>query len=429
MVKDFKRAEKNIWSIVKDEEIRQAEGLELIPSENYASQEVLKALGTVFTNKYSEGYPGKRYYGGQENTDLIENICIQKAEKLFKCDHANVQPYSGSPANLAVYSAWANPGDTILSMNLSHGGHLTHGSPLTFSSKIYKFIHYGIKNLETGEIDYDEMEELALKYKPKIIVAGYSSYPRELDYEKISKIANKIGAVAMADIAHIAGLVAAGVLKNPFAYGFHVCTSTTHKTLRGPRGGLILSKGVVSNPLSIVEKKIENLPTLIDRAVFPGIQGGPHMNVILAKAIAFEEASSSDFKEYSNQIIKNSKYLADKLMEKGFKIITNGTDNHIILIDMIKSFNISGGNAEKIFDSIGLTTNKNVIPNDTRKPFDPSGIRIGTPAVTTRGMKEKDMEIISQWMFDSITHSDNEVYLKKLRLEVVNYCKKFPIPK
>lgn len=419
---------KDLKDIASKEKRRQLEGLELIPSENYVSKDVLDALGTVFTNKYSEGYPGKRYYGGQEYTDEIEEICIEQAKKLFRCDHANVQPYSGSPANLAVYSAWAEPGETILTMELSHGGHLTHGSPLTFASKIYNFIHYNIKNIETGEIDYDQMRDLALTHKPKIILAGFSSYPRELDYQKISDIANEIGAVAMADIAHIAGLVAGGILKNPFDHGFHVCTSTTHKTLRGPRGGLILSKGVVSNPLRKVEKSIENLPTLIDRAVFPGLQGGPHMNVIYAKTIAFEEALKPEFKEYARQIVLNSKHLAKKLMEKGFKLITNGTDNHMVVIDMVKSFGISGGETEKILENLGLNVNKNVIPNDLRKPFDPSGIRLGTPAITTRGMVEKDMEIIADWIFKAVENQENEVELKKLREEIADYCKGFPLP-
>ena len=416
-----------LLDLTKKEERRQLEGLELIPSENYVSKNVLKALGTVFTNKYSEGYPGKRYYGGQEFTDEIENMCIDSAKKLFNCDHANVQAYSGAPANLAVYSAWAEPGDTILSMELSHGGHLTHGSPLTFSSKIYKFIHYGIKNLETGEIDYGKMRELALTHKPKIIVAGFSSYPRELDYKKISDIAKEVGALAVADIAHLAGLVAGGVLNNPFDFGFQVCTATTHKTLRGPRGGLILSKGIVSNPLKNIEKKIENIPTLIDRAVFPGLQGGPHMNIILAKAVAFEEAQQPEFKRYAKQVLLNSKRLAKNLKERGFKLITNGTDNHIILIDMVSSFNISGSETEKIFDYLGLSVNKNLIPNDTRSPFDPSGIRLGTPAATTRGMVEKDMDLISDWVYKAILNKNNQKLLNNLKKEISKYCKGFPI--
>ncbi len=423
----YNKSINDLFELSEKELKRQTEGIELIPSENYVSKNVLKALGTVFTNKYSEGYPGKRYYGGQIYTNEVERICIEKAVKLFGCDHANVQPYSGAPANIAVYSAWAKPGDTILSMELSHGGHLTHGSPLTFASKIYNFIHYGIKDIETGEIDYDQMKELALKHKPKIIVAGFSSYPRELDYKKIADIAKEVGALAMADIAHLAGLVAGGVLNNPFDFGFQVCTATTHKTLRGPRGGLILSKGNVLNPLKNVEHTLENIPTLIDRAVFPGLQGGPHMNVILAKAVAFEEASQPEFKDYANQVLVNSKYLAHKLMDKGFKLITNGTDNHLMVIDTISSFNLSGGEVEKIFESIGLNVNKNLIPNDTRTPFDPSGIRLGTPAATTRGMKEKDMDLISDWTLKAIENRNNESYLINLKKEVVEYCKTFPI--
>lgn len=418
----------SIKNLIEDENKRQQEGLELIPSENYVSKNVLTALATVFTNKYSEGYPGKRYYGGQTNTDKVESLAIDLAKQLFNCDHANVQPYSGAPANLAAYFAWANPGDCILGMELSHGGHLTHGDPRTAASKVFNFIRYGIKNIETGEIDYDQLRDLAHKHNPKIILAGFSSYPRELDYKKISDIAREVGAVAMADIAHLAGLIAGGVLANPFDYGFQVCTSTTHKTLRGPRGGLILSKGKVSNPLRVPEKTIENLPTLIDRSVFPGLQGGPHMNVVLAKAVAFSEALQPEFKEYASQTVKNSKHLAIGLMSKGFKLITNGTDNHLMLIDMIASFGVSGGEAESVYDSIGLTLNKNVIPNDPRKPFDPSGIRLGTPAITTRGMKEVDMENIANWMYLAIQHKSDEIYLNKIREEIKIYCKNFPLP-
>jgi len=420
--------QKILNEITAEEVKRQHEGIELIPSENYVSKNVLSALATVFTNKYSEGYPSKRYYGGQVNTDKIETIAIECAKELFNCDHANVQPYSGATANLAAFSAWADPGDCILGMNLSHGGHLTHGDPRTLPSKIYNFVRYGMKDIETGEIDYEQLRDLALKNKPKIILAGFSSYPRELDYKKISDIANEIGAVAMMDIAHIAGLIAGKVLKNPFDYGFHVCTSTTHKTLRGPRGGLILSKGVVSNPLKAPEKTIQNLPTLLDRSVFPGVQGGPHMNVVLAKAVSFIEALRPEFQTYAKQVVANAKCLADELMKKGFRLITNGTDNHMMLIDMVASFSISGGEAEKIFDSLGLTLNKNVIPDDTRKPFDPSGIRLGTPAVTTRGMKETDMIYIAQWMLDGIQHRTDEKFLQSLRKEIVEYCLKFPLP-
>lgn len=420
--------ESNLANLIEAEQTRQKNGIELIPSENYVSKAVLEALGTVFTNKYSEGYPGKRYYGGQINTDQVETIAIDRAKKLFGCDHANVQPYSGAPANLAAYFAWLEPGDTVLGMELSHGGHLTHGDPRTAAAKVFNFIRYGMGNLETGAIDYDQMRALALKHRPKIVLAGYSAYPRELDYEKIVSIANEINAVAMMDVAHIAGLIAGKAVKNPFDYGFHMLTSTTHKTLRGPRGGLILTNGIVSNPLKPVEKKIENLPTLVDRMVFPGTQGGPHMNVILAKAVAFGEAMQPEFKEYSQQILKNAKRLAKQLMAKGFKLITNGTDNHLMLVDVMSSFKISGGQAEETLDKIHLTLNKNMIPNDTRKPYDPSGIRLGTPAVTTRGMKEEHMDIIAGWIHQAITHCNDDTFLNKLGKEVEEVCKKFPLP-
>lgn len=410
------------------EELRQRSGLELIPSENYVSRAVLEALGTIFTNKYSEGYPGKRYYGGQINTDAIETMAIDSVKKLFDSDHANVQPLSGAPANLATYFAWMEPGDTIIGMELSHGGHLTHGDPRTAAAKVFNFLRYGIKDMETGEIDYEGLYDLAKKNKPKIILAGFSAYPRELDYQKFVDIAHEVGAVAMMDMAHIAGLIAGKALKNPFDYGFHICTATTHKTLRGPRGGLILSMGTVSNPLKKVEKTIDNLPTLIDRSVFPGTQGGPHMNDIFAKAVAFEEASMPEFKKYAKQVINNAARLANQLMAKGFKLVTNGTDNHMMLVDMISSFNVSGGVAEKTYDKIGLTLNKNMIPNDTRKPFDPSGIRLGTPAMTTRGIKEKDMDQIAGWMHKAIVHHKDEKYLGKLKKEVSSFCKDFPLP-
>lgn len=424
----LKSFDPELYALTKAEEKRQREGIELIPSENYVSRAVLEALGTVFTNKYSEGYPGKRYYGGQINTDQIENIAIDRAKQLFNCDHANVQPYSGAPANLAAYFAWMDIGDTILGMDLSHGGHLTHGDPRTAAAKVFNFIRYKIKDIETGELDYDEMRRLAKKHRPKIILAGFSAYPREFDYEKMADIASEVGAVAMADIAHIAGLIAAKALKNPFDYGFQLVTTTTHKTLRGPRGGMILTKGIVSNPLKPVDRKIENLPTLIDRMVFPGTQGGPHMNVILAKAVAFKEAQQPEFKKYARQILKNAKRLGDELMKKGFKLITNGTDNHMLLVDVMTSFNISGKVAEKTLDNIHLTLNKNMIPDDPRKPFDPSGIRLGTPALTTRGMKEKDMELIADWMHKAITHHEDEQYLTKLGREVKAFCKLFPLP-
>ena len=414
--------DKQIEELIKTEKKRQTDGLELIPSENYVSSDVLQALGSVFTNKYSEGYPGRRYYGGQENTDQVEQLAIDRAKKLFKADHANVQPHSGAQANEAVYYAWCEPGDTILAMDLAHGGHLTHGAPVTRSAREYNFIRYGIKNIDTGEIDYEEIRQLALKHKPKIILAGFSAYPRELDYEKFAEIGNEVGAMLMADMSHIAGLIVSGVAKNPFDYGFHVITTTTHKTLRGPRGGLILSRGIVGNPLKKPEKTLENLPTLIDRAVFPGTQGGPHMHTIAAKAVAFGEALQPEFKDYVEQIVKNAKRLAEELQKRGFKLVTGGTSNHLILADIHSSFGIDGKEAEIAMDKIDLTLNANAIPDDPLPRFRPSGIRLGTPAVTTRGAKEDDMEKIAEWMRRSIDNRDNDDELAELRKEVVEFC-------
>lgn len=414
--------DKQIEELIKAEKKRQTDGLELIPSENYVSSDVLQALGSVFTNKYSEGYPGRRYYGGQENTDQVEQLAIDRAKKLFKADHANVQPHSGAQANEAVYYAWCEPGDTILAMDLAHGGHLTHGAPVTRSAREYNFIRYGIKNIDTGEIDYEEIHQLALKHKPKIILAGFSAYPRELDYEKFAEIGNEVGAMLMADMSHIAGLIVSGVVKNPFDYGFHVITTTTHKTLRGPRGGLILSRGIVGNPLKKPEKTLENLPTLIDRAVFPGTQGGPHMHTIAAKTVAFGEALQPEFKDYAEQIVKNAKKLAEELQKRGFKLVTGGTSNHLILADIHSSFGIDGKEAEIAMDKIGLTLNANAIPDDPLTRFRPSGIRLGTPAITTRGAKEDDMEKIAEWMKRSIDNRDNDDELAELRKEVVEFC-------
>jgi glycine hydroxymethyltransferase len=420
--------DQEVKKLIAAEEKRQREGLELIPSENYVSREVLNAMGSIFTNKYSEGFPGRRYYGGQINTDQVEQLAIDRAKALFGADHANVQSHSGAPANEAVYHAWCEPGETIMGMELSHGGHLTHGRPGTISAKLFNFVRYGIKDIETGEIDYDEMLAVAKKAKPKIILAGFSSYPRELDYAKFAAIGQEVGAVLMADMAHIAGLIAGKALKNPFDFGFHIITTTTHKTLRGPRGAMILSQGTVSNPLRAVEKTIENLPTLIDRTVFPGLQGGPHMHIIAAKAVAFHEAAQPDFQDYSRQILKNSKRLADELMKRGFKLITNGTDNHLVLADVHASFGIDGGEAETVLDKIGLTLNKNVIPDDPLPPFKPSGIRLGTPAITTRGMKEADMEKIADWMSQAIKHRNDDKTLNKLSNQVKEFSRKFPLP-
>lgn len=420
--------DKAVAKLIRDEETRQRDGLELIPSENYVSRSVLTAMGSIFTNKYSEGYPGKRYYGGQVNTDAVEQLAIDRAKKLFKSDHANVQPHSGAPANEAVYHAWLEPGDTIMGMELSHGGHLTHGRPGTVSAKLFNFVRYGIKDAETGEIDYDHMREEALKTRPKIILAGFSSYPRELDYARFAAIGNEVGAVLMADMAHIAGLIAGGVLANPFDYGFHIMTTTTHKTLRGPRGAMILSQGTVGNPLKAVDKTIDNLPTLIDRTVFPGLQGGPHMHIIAAKAVAFHEAAQPEFKLYSRQILKNAKALSEALMRRGFKLVTNGTDNHMMVADIQTSFGFDGSVAEKTLDRIGLTLNKNVIPDDPLPPFKPSGVRLGTPAITTRGLNEEHMDMVADWMLRALKSRNDENELEKLAREVKGFASGFPLP-
>ncbi len=420
--------DQTVADLIAAEEKRQREGLELIPSENYVTRDVLNAMGSVFTNKYSEGYPGKRYYGGQDNTDKIEQLAIDRAKQLFNADHANVQPHSGAPANEAVYTAWLEPGDTVLAMDLSHGGHLTHGAPVTRSAKLYNFIRYKMKNVETGEIDYEGLRELALKHKPKIILAGFSAYPRELDYAKFAAIGNEVGALLMADMAHIAGLIVGGVAKNPFDYGFHVITTTTHKTLRGPRGGLILTKGTVGNPLKAPEKTLENIPTLIDRAIFPGMQGGPHEHIIAAKAVAFEEALTPEFKIYAAQIVKNAAALADAMIARGFKLVTGGTSNHLILADVYTSFNLNGKIVEETLDKIGLTLNKNAIANDTLPPYSPSGIRLGTPAITTRGLVESDMEQLAEWMKQAIDNYDDQNKLDALRQEVTTFALKFPLP-
>lgn len=417
-----------IADLIAGEERRQRDGLELIPSENYVSRDVLTALGSVFTNKYSEGYPGRRYYGGQEYTDQVEQLAIDRAKQLFGADHANVQPHSGAPANEAVYSAWLEPGDTVLAMDLSHGGHLTHGAPVTRSAKLYNFVRYKMKDPATGEIDYDELRALALEHKPRIILAGFSAYPRELDYAKFAAIGQEVGALLMADMAHIAGLIAGGVARNPFDDGFHVITTTTHKTLRGPRGGLILSRGTVGNPLKAPEKTIENIPTLIDRAIFPGMQGGPHMHVIAAKAVAFGEALKPEFKEYAAQVVQNAAALADELQSRGFQLVTGGTSNHLLLANIYESFGCDGKAAEVALDKIGLTLNANSVPDDPLPPFRPSGIRLGTPAITTRGLRQEHMAQIAEWMKQAIDAREDDEALAKLRAEVQAFVQDFPLP-
>ncbi len=396
------------------EQARQRDGMELIASENYVSPAVLEAMGSIFTNKYSEGYPGKRYYGGQEFTDQIEQIAIDRAKKLFNAEHVNVQPLSGAPANVAVYFALLEPGDTVIGMDLSHGGHLTHGHPVTYMSKLYKFVRYRMANIETGEIDYNALREMARAEKPKIILAGFSAYPRELNYKKFREIADEVGAICMADIAHVAGLIAGKQLRNPFDDGFDIVTTTTHKTLRGPRGGMIMCK--------------EKFAKAIDKSVFPGFQGGPHMHQIAAKAVAFGEALKPEFQDYARQVIVNAKTLAQKLMDLGCRLITNGTDNHLMLVDTITSVGLTGKQAEVTLDRIGITLNKNMIADDPRGPMDPSGVRLGTPAITTRGMKEADMVRVAEWMMEAWKNHDNDGKLSDMKETVREFCQKFPVP-
>jgi glycine hydroxymethyltransferase len=420
--------ETTIATLITREQQRQREGLELIPSENYVSGDVLRALGSVFTNKYSEGYPGRRYYGGQQYTDQVEQLAIDRAKQLFRADHANVQPHSGAQANEAVYFAWCEPGDTILAMDLGHGGHLTHGAPVTHSAREYNFVRYKMKDVATGEIDYDELQRMAQEHRPKIILAGFSAYPRQLDFARFAAIGHEVGALLMADMAHVAGLIAGGVAENPLDYGFHVMTTTTHKTLRGPRGGLIVSRGVASNPLKRLAKTLENIPTLIDRAVFPGIQGGPHMHTIAAKAVAFGEALQPAFRVYAQQVVANAAVLAQELQQRGFVLVTGGTSNHLILADVHTSFGIDGKTAEIAMDKIGLTLNANAIPDDPLPPFRPSGIRLGTPAATTRGLEPQHMPQIAEWMRLAIDHRDDEVRLAELRTDVAEFLADFPVP-
>lgn len=408
--------DKEVWKAIQGEEKRQAEGLELIPSENYVSKAVLEANGSVFTNKYSEGYPGRRYYGGQEFTDQVENLAIKRACKLFKCKFANVQPLSGAPANMAVYAALLEPGDTVLGMDLSHGGHLTHGHPVTFPAKVFKFVRYKMKNIETGEIDYAELRRVALAEKPKIILAGFSAYPRNLDYKKFVSIAREVGAITVADMAHIAGLIAGGALANPFDAGFDVITTTTHKTLRGPRGGMIL----VRDSEEIISK--------INKAIFPGLQGGPHMHIIAAKAVAFGEALKPAFKKYAKQVLKNAKAMEKVLKREKIRMIAGGTDNHLILADVYGSLGVTGKDAQTVLDEVGITLNMNAIADDTRKPMDPSGIRFGTPAITTRGFKEKECARVAEIMIEVLRNKDDKKTKEKAKDEIKRLAKKFPIP-
>lgn len=409
--------DKLVEKLIKSEEKRQAEGLELIPSENYVSEDVLKANGSVFTNKYSEGYPGRRYYGGQDFTDAVERLAIERACKLFNCKFANVQPHAGAPANVATYFALMEPGDTIMGMDLSHGGHLTHGSPVTYISKIFRFIRYKMKNPDTGEIDYDEMLKVAMREKPKVIMAGFSAYTRELNYAKFSEIAKKVGAICIADVAHIAGLIAGGAAKNPFDYGFDIILTTTHKTLRGPRGGMILIRDD------------EELAKKINKSVFPGLQGGPLMHAIAAKAVCFGEAMTPAFKKYARQIIKNARAMAEVFKKNKVRLLCGGTDNHCVLADVYGSLGVTGKEAQTVLDEVGITLNMNMIADDPRKPMDPSGIRFGTPAITTRGFKEKECKRVAELMIEVLKNKDNKKIKDTVHKEIKALAKKFPIPK
>lgn len=411
-MKNLKRADSQVYKAAVGELKRQQEGMELIASENYVSEAVLEALGSVFTNKYSEGYPGRRYYGGQKYTDTVEQLAIDRAKKLFGAEHINVQPHSGAPANIIAYFALLKPGDTVLGMDLSHGGHLTHGHPVTLPAKIYNFVRY--KTKADGRIDYKELEEMAVKHKPKLILAGFSAYTRQLDYKKFAAIGKKVGAITMFDIVHIAGLIAGKALPNPVPY-FDIVTTTTHKTLRGPRGGMIMCK--------------KKFAEAIDKATFPGFQGGPHENNVAAKAVAFGEALKPSFKKYAAQIIKNAKVLEQELVKHNFKLCFGGTDNHMVLVDVFGSKGVSGKEAEVALDKVGITLNKNMIPDDPRSPMDPSGIRVGVPAVTTRGMREKEIKLIAKWINDVCENHKNDKRLKQIHKEVIALCGRFPVYK
>ena len=409
----LEKMDPEIFGIINKERSRQEDGLELIASENYASPAVMQAQGSILTNKYAEGLPKKRYYGGCEFVDLAENIAIERLCKLFGAKYANVQPHSGSQANMGAYFALLNHGDTVLGMNLAEGGHLTHGSPVNFSGKLFKFTSYGL-NPKTERLDYDMIREIALEIKPKLIVAGASAYAREIDFKKFREIADEVGAYLMVDMAHIAGLVAAGLHMSPIPYA-HVTTSTTHKTLRGPRGGIILTND-------------EELFKKLNSNIFPGIQGGPLEHVIAAKAVAFLEALEPSFTDYQKQVVLNAKTLSEALINKGIELVTGGTDNHLVLLKT-DSVGLSGKEAEAALEHAGITCNKNMVPNDKRSPFITSGVRLGTPAITTRGLKENHMKILADWIHLALTNSTNEVELKNIKLQVLELCKTFPVYK
>ena len=403
----------DVYAALKGEEARQKTGIELIPSENYTFPEVLATLGSVFTNKYSEGYPGRRYYGGQEFTDQIENLARDRAREVFRCEHANVQPLSGSAMNQAVYLGLLEPGDTILAMDLSHGGHLTHGAPVSHMGKLFNFVRY-VTDPVDGSIDYDQVRRDALAHKPRLVLCGYTSYPRDIEYGKFKEIADEIGAITMTDASHFGGLVAGGAMNNPFDFGFDVVTTTTHKSLRGPRGGMVLCR--------------KDLAGKIDKSVFPGLQGGPHMNAIAAIAVTLKRAQTQEFKDYAQQVLVNSKTLAGGLMNCQASLVTGGTDNHMMVVDTVQSYGLDGRVAEETLDRIHITTNKQIIPDDPNPPLRPSGIRIGTPAATARGMGESDMEQLATWIDRCLRSPEDEAVLEEIRGEVIAFCERFPVP-
>lgn len=416
--------DEEIQKLAKTEAKRQLEGLEMIPSENHTSEAVMRVLGSRLTDKYSEGYPGQRYYGGCEVVDQVENIARERAKELFGVTHANVQAYSGSPANQAVYYALLDPGDTVLGMNLYFGGHMTHGLKVNFSGTIYNSVQYATD--KSGFIDYDEIQKLADEHQPKLIVGGYTAYPRKVDWVKLRNIADSCGAFLLADISHISALVVAGVHPSPVGIADVVMT-TTHKGLRGPRGALILCNGNPSNPLKKPDRVAEEMPSLIDRAIIPGLQGGPHNHQTAGIAVALKQALQPEFKEYGKQVARNAYVLAEALKERGFELVTGGTDTHLMVIDMTNK-GLSGKEAETALGKAGVTVNKNTVPFDPRKPYDPSGIRLGTPALTTRGMKEKEMELVAAWIDTAIQHADDDAYLKKIHEEITSFAKDFPLP-
>lgn len=408
----LKSADADVWQAIVDEEHRQRDGLEMIASENYTSAAVLECQGSVLTNKYAEGYPGRRYYGGCECVDVVERLAIDRAKQLFGAEHANVQPHSGASANMAAFFSCIETGDTILAMDLAHGGHLTHGSPVNFSGKLYRVVHYGVDK-NTEQIDFDHVATLARTEKPKLILAGASAYPRTIDFAKFAEIAQEVGAVFMVDMAHIAGLVAGGQHPSPVPYADFV-TSTAHKTLRGPRSGFVLCKERWAKPLN--------------SAVFPGLQGGPLMHVIAGKAVAFGEALRPEFKEYARQVVLNAKVLGEELTAAGLRLVSGGTDNHLLLVDVTSRQGLTGKIAEKSLDKAGITVNKNMIPYDSRTPFDPSGVRFGTPALTTRGMKETEMKRVAGWIIAALDAADNDEALERIRQEVREFCQSYPVP-